>query len=116
MDVEDPVTWLVPDTELLMDAVAVLVNVRDIDADRVPEDEITDVDGVAETVLLVEAVHVGVTVQEGVIPAVGDRDGVGNLVPVRVTEGETDGVLVTSPVPDPETDAVPEIVCDPVPV
>jgi hypothetical protein len=83
---------------------------------RVPEDEITDVDGVAEIVRLLEEVQEGVMVQEGVIPAVGDRDGVGNLVPDRVTEGETDGVLVTSPVPDPETDAVPEMVCDPVAV
>ena len=105
-----------PDTELLPVIVIVRDDVRVMEPVRVPEDEITEVDGVAEIVLLVEAVPVGVTVQEGVIPAVGDRDGVGNLVPVRVTEGETDGVLVTSPVPDPEMDAVPEMVCDPVAV
>jgi hypothetical protein len=51
---------------------------------RVPEDEITEVDGVAEIVRLLEEVQEGVMVQEGVIPAVGDRDGVGNLVPVRL--------------------------------
>ena len=66
--------------------------------------------------LLVEAVHEGVTVHEGVIPAVGDRDGVANLVPDRVTEGEIDGVSVIAPVLDPETDVVPEMVCDPVAV
>ena len=79
-------------------------------------DEITEVVGVAEIVVLVEAVQEGVTVQDGVAPAVGDLVAVANVEPERVTEEETEGVPVIAPVPDPDTEAVPEIVCDPVAV